>query len=227
MLVIFDCDGVLVDTETIGAQVLCDCLAPLGVNVSVSEVFALFRGKSIAVCAQQVAALIADNEPYCSWPEAEREDFATDFWARVQVETLRAFEKGVEPIAGVQALLQHLQKKQIPFCVASNGKHEKMQLSLGMSGLAEFFPTNRFSATDVSEGKPAPDLFLLAAKTMGAAPSECVVVEDSPSGARAARLAGMKLYGYCPAETDKRTREQLLVEGASLIGHMHELQQKL
>lgn len=227
MLVIFDCDGVLVETETIGAEVLRDCLAPLGVHVNVSEVFALFRGKSIAVCAQQVAALIADNEPYCSWPETEREDFAVDFWSRVQMETLRAFENGVEPIPGVEALLQHLQQRQIQFCVASNGKHEKMQLSLGQSGLAKYFPKFRFSATDVTEGKPAPDLFLLAAKSMGFAPSQCVVIEDSPSGARAARLAGMKLYGYCPEGTDKRTREQMSAEGATLFAHMHELQQKL
>ncbi|WP_020208321.1 HAD family hydrolase [Gilvimarinus chinensis] len=227
MLVIFDCDGVLVETETIGAQVLCDCLAPLGVHVSVKEVFALFRGKSISVCVQQVAALIADIEPYCSWPEVEREDFAVDFWSKVQIETLRAFENGVAPIPEVESLLQYLQNAHIPFCVASNGKHEKMQLSLGQAGLAKYFPQYRFSATDVAEGKPAPDLFLLAAKTMGVAPSECVVIEDSPSGARAARLAGMKLYGYCPEQTDKHTREQLLAEGATLISRMHELQHKL
>ena len=227
MLVIFDCDGVLVETETLGAEVLRDCLAPLGVQVNVAEVFALFRGKSIAVCAEQVAALIADNEPYCSWPEAERLDFAEQFWARVQDETLRAFERGVEPIPGIKQVLKHLQNKGTEFCVASNGRHEKMQLSLTQSGLIEFFPRHRFSATDVSEGKPAPDLFLLAANTLGYTPGECVVVEDSPSGARAARLAGMQLFAYCPPETDSRTRQALAREGAELIGQMHELCDKI
>ncbi|MDO3381943.1 HAD family hydrolase [Gilvimarinus algae] len=227
MLVIFDCDGVLVDTETVSARVLRDCLKPLGVHITISEVFALFRGKSIAVCADQVAALLADSEPYCSWPVNERDDFAREFWSKVQTETLRAFEAGVEPIDGVKALLQSLRERNIAFCVASNGRHEKMRLSLTQAGLIDYFPSHRFSATDVAEGKPAPDLFLYAAQKMKVLPADCVVIEDSPSGARAARLAGMKLFGYCPpddtGQVDRRTQKLLEQEGAQLFRHMDEL----
>lgn len=227
MLVIFDCDGVLVDTETVSAKVLRDCLQPLGIAVSVAEVLTLFRGKSIAVCAEQVAALLADSEPYQSWPVLEREAFAKEFWAKVQQETLVAFESGVAPIAGVRDVLQSLREQGVAFCVASNGRHEKMQVTLTHTALADYFPpANRFSATDVAQGKPAPDLFLYAASKMGARPSECIVVEDSPSGARAARLAGMSLLGYCPAEPllpRAGTDDLMRAEGAKLFRHMDEL----
>ena len=227
MLVIFDCDGVLVDTETVSAEVLRDCLQPLGININVAEVLSLFRGKSIAVCAEQVAALLADSEPYQSWPVAEREAFAEEFWGKVQQETLVAFESGVKPIAGIRQVLDWLTSQGIAFCVASNGRHEKMQMTLGSTGLLDYFPrANRFSATDVDQGKPAPDLFLHAARAMGAKPSEAVVVEDSPSGARAARLAGMSLLGYCPYEpllARDNTDALMLAEGARLFRQMGEL----
>ncbi|WP_049723837.1 HAD family hydrolase [Gilvimarinus polysaccharolyticus] len=227
MLVIFDCDGVLVETETIQAQVLCDCLQPLGINITVAEVLMLFRGKPIAVCAEQVAALLADSEPYQSWPESERNAFASDFWVKVQQETLVAFSAGVQPIAGVRNVLESLTRRGIAFCVASNGRHEKMQNTLTHTGLAEFFPqANRFSATDVDYGKPAPDLFLYAANKMGVKPGDCSVIEDSPSGARAARLAGMSLLGYCPHDPmlpNAHVDDLMRAEGARVFRHMDEL----
>jgi|SRR5690554_2451982 len=227
MLVIFDCDGVLVETEAIQAEVLRDCLLPLGISVSVAEVLMLFRGKSIAVCGEQVSALLADSEPYQSWPEAERDAFAHEFWDKVQQETLAAFEANVQPIEGVRDVLQALKAKGIAFCVASNGRHDKMQMTLTRTGLADLLPKeNRFSATEVAQGKPAPDLFLHAASKMGVKPNQCTVVEDSPSGARAARLAGMALLGFCPDEPllpRANTEQLLLAEGATVFHHMDEL----
>ncbi|WP_041522786.1 HAD family hydrolase [Gilvimarinus agarilyticus] len=231
MLVIFDCDGVLVDTETVSAEVLRNCLQPLGIDISVAEVFGLFRGKSIAVCAEQVAALLADSEPYQSWPAPERDAFAAEFWGKVQQETLVAFEAGVKPITGIREVLDWLTSQGIAFCVASNGRHEKMQMTLGSTGLLDYFPqSNRFSATDVDQGKPAPDLFLHAARTMGVKASAAVVIEDSPSGARAARLAGMSLLGYCPHDpllTRDNTDALMLAEGARVFRQMRELPELL
>lgn len=227
MLVIFDCDGVLVDTETVHAHVLRQCLRALEIEADVAEVLTHFRGKSVAACARQVAALLANNAPYQHWPAQQREAFAATFWQTVHRETLAAFAAGVAPIAGVYAVLQALRNRGVAFCVASNGTHDKMQMTLTHAGLAQFFPpSRRFSATDVAQGKPAPDVFLYAAAKMEASPTECVVVEDSPSGGRAARLAGMTLLGYCPPEpgaSSAATAPAMKAEGAQVFGHMDEL----
>lgn len=222
-LVMFDCDGVLVDTETVSAKVLRDCLSPLGVEMSVAEVLALFRGKSIAACAQLVTGLLFESEPYKSWPNSELESFSVEFWRDVQAETLLAFEQGVEAIAGVKDLLQALQERGLPFCVASNGRHEKMQMSLTLSGLVDFFPRERrFSATDVAQGKPAPDLFLHAARSLGFKAGECCVVEDSSSGVEAAKRAGMQVFGYHPAAPDEVSRKMQAL-GAIMVSDMDEV----
>jgi HAD superfamily hydrolase (TIGR01509 family) len=227
MLVIFDCDGVLVDTEGVHAQVLRQCLHTLAIEANIAEVLMLFRGKSIAACINQVAALLADNAPYKDWQPQEREAFAATFWQTVQRETLVAFAAGVAPITGVRAVLQELRSRGVAFCVASNGSHDKMQMTLTHTALAEFFPhSRRFSATDVAQGKPAPDVFLYAAQKMGVQPAECVVIEDSPSGGRAARLAGMTLLGYCPPQPHAphaATASAMQAEGARVFEHMDEL----
>ncbi|MDO3386113.1 HAD family phosphatase [Gilvimarinus sp. SDUM040013] len=223
-MVIFDCDGVLVDTETLSANVLRGCLTPLGVEMSVADVLALFCGKSISVCAEQVSNLLREMEPYKSWSKARLESFTADFWCRVQQETLLAFDSGVKPIAGIKPLLDALKLKQIPFCVASNGRHEKMQLSLTQAELIEFFPReNRFSATDVAVGKPAPDLFLLAARTKGVDVRECVVVEDSPSGVEAAVRAGIRVLGYNSHDPHSATACSMRQLGATMITSMDEV----
>lgn len=227
-MVIFDCDGVLVDTEIINARVLSGCLAPLGVSLTVPEVLALFRGKPIAKCAEQVACLLLESEPYKSWPPAELASFSEDFWRHIQKETLKAFDAGVKPIEGVRELVQHLQDSQIPFCVASNGRHEKMEKSLTQAGLIQFFPRSvRFSATDVAEGKPAPDLFLLAARTLGQSPEDCLVVEDSVSGVEAARRAGMRVLGFCPEDPAGQTAGAMRQQGALIICDMSEVLSQL
>ncbi|MBU2886118.1 HAD family phosphatase [Gilvimarinus agarilyticus] len=227
-MVIFDCDGVLVDTETLHAKVLSACLASIDVCLSYDEVLVMFRGKSIATCQELVASLLIAHEPYKRWPQPKLDSFASDFWGRVHRETLQAFNDGVQPVAGVCELLQQLQLKKVPYCVASNGRHEKMQLSLTQAGLISFFPRSvRFSATEVERGKPEPDLFLLAARTLGYSINHCLVVEDSPSGAEAARRAGMPVLGYCPAGTTEDLAKQMRQQGAVIIRHMSEVLSKV
>src|SRR5690606_37851719 len=114
------------------------------------------------------------------------------------------------------------QRLGVPFVVASNGKHEKMRKTLGMTGLLPLFEGRLFSATDVAMGKPAPDLFLLAAERMGIDPGQCVVVEDSSSGASAACAAGMALVGYCPGD-DPETDAAMRSAGGHIIRHMDAL----
>lgn len=218
MLIIFDCDGVLVETEALGVQVLHDCLQERGIHVPVDGLLDDFRGKSIAACVSQVKAIfIAANH---SAEDMEKE--ASDFWAYVQVRTLDFFDRGVESIPGVTQVLQRLQQAGINFVVASNGKHEKMRKTLGNTGLLPFFTGRMFSATDVAAGKPAPDLFLYAAQSMGVEPERCIVIEDSPPGARAAHAAGMKLVGYCPWK-DPDIDAAMHSAKAYIIRHMDDL----
>ena len=222
MLVIFDCDGVLVDTETLGAEVLQKCLQQQGISLSVAHIFDSFRGKSIAECGRQVADLLRNIEPYSALSEAALKNYAENFWQDVQAATLEAFEKGVQPIAGIDRVIGWLQQHDVPFVVASNGRHEKMQASLGATGLLSAFSERMFSATDVSEGKPAPDLFLLAAASQQVAPAKCIVIEDSFSGAKAARAAGMPLIAYC-ADASVAVEQAMVAEGGRVIHAMDEL----
>lgn len=218
MLVIFDCDGVLVETEKLSAGVLQSCLRERGIHMSSEAILRDFRGKAIATCVAQVKTLLAAN----ALEAADQTREAEDFWRRVQARTLEAFDSGVEQVPGVEAVLQRLQTAGVAFVVASNGKHEKMRKTLGVTGLLPLFEGRMFSATDVAAGKPAPDLFLLAAARMGVSPGDCVVVEDSPVGARAARAAGMSLVGYCPLH-DPETEVTMREQGARIIRHMDAL----
>jgi HAD superfamily hydrolase (TIGR01509 family) len=185
-LIIFDCDGVLVDSERISHIVLQEMLAERGVRISFEEAVAKFMGTSMQRCLELVEAMI----------KVPPEEFLPHFRAR----TYAAFAAHLEPVAGVPSLLATL---TTPFCVASNGPHEKMTLTLGCTGLIGHFADRMFSADDVTNPKPAPDLFLHAAAQMSVNPAACVVVEDSPTGVRAARAAGMLVLGYAgmtPAE---------------------------
>jgi HAD superfamily hydrolase (TIGR01509 family) len=188
-LVIFDCDGVLVDSEPIANRVFAEALAELGLNVSVPEMYAEFVGRSMSYCMGLVEARLGHPAP---------EDFVT----RLQERTFAAFEaSGLKAIEGIFEALSHI---DIPMCVASSGEVEKMRFTLGMTGLLRCFEGRLFSATQVAHGKPAPDIYLFAADQMGVQPNRCVVIEDSPAGAEAGLAAGMIVFGYCahtPAES--------------------------
>ena len=183
-LVIFDCDGVLVDSEPIGNRVLAACLADAGVAMSIGEVEAAFRGLSMT-------SVVA-------WLARERGvRLEGDFLLGYQARLFTALRHGVAAMPGAAAALRAL---GIARCVASSGEPEKMRLSLGLSGLLPAFGGHLFSAMQVARGKPAPDLFLFAAERMGTPPPRCVVIEDSAAGVEAACAAGMTAYGYAPDE---------------------------
>ena len=181
MLVIFDCDGVLVDSEPLSNAALAEALAAIGLELSVEQTTAEFKGRSWASCEQRIAELLGRPAP----AELQR-----DYEARRDA----AFRRALRPVPGIEDALDALDGTAT--CVASSGSHEKMRLTLGLTGLLGRFEGRIFSATDVPDGKPAPDLFLHAAAEMGFAPAGCVVVEDSEVGVAAARAAGMRVLGF-------------------------------
>jgi HAD superfamily hydrolase (TIGR01509 family) len=179
-LVIFDCDGVLVDTERIAVRIDVIVLAELGWPMTEAEVVERFMGRSDEEMTADIEAHLGHRLP-ASWEEPFRHLYR------------QAFEAELEPVAGVVEALDAI---AIPTCVASSGTHEKMRFTLGLTGLYERFAGRIFSVSDVARGKPAPDLFLHAADRMGVPPARCAVVEDSRYGVEAARAAGMRAFGY-------------------------------
>ncbi|MFG2603097.1 HAD family hydrolase [Streptomyces sp. NPDC048514] len=187
-LVIFDCDGVLVESERIAARVQVALGAELGWPLTEDEVVDRFIGRSHAAIRDQVTAQLG-------------EDTAATWSERFEQLHREAVDAELSPVEGLPEALDAL---TLPTCVASSGSHDKMRHTLGRTGLYERFAGRIFSATEVSHGKPAPDLFLHAARQMGVDPAACVVIEDSQPGVRAARAAGMRSFGYAggltPAE---------------------------
>ncbi len=196
-LVIFDCDGVLVDSERITSRIFGALLAELGLHYTLEQMFETFVGNSMARVIEIVTARLGHA------PSA-------DLVPRYHAQSFVALANELQPVDGVVALLDALDATGVPYCVASNGEHAKMRTTLGATGLLTRFEGRRFSSEDVAHPKPAPDLFLHAAERMGAAPSRCVVVEDSPLGVRGACSAGMTVVGY----TDLIPAERLRAEGA-------------
>lgn len=182
MLVIFDCDGVLVDSEPVANRILARHLRNRGLAFTDQRVQQEFRGRSAAGC-------IAHMHQWMSAADAEA------CWQALQAETLQALAD-VSPVPGVLELLALLDQKHQPFCVASSGGHEKMAVTLSATGIRQRFNPNCYSVTEVAAAKPAPDVFLHAADKMGFAPSECVVVEDSYTGVAAGVAAGMPVFWY-------------------------------
>ena len=178
VLVIFDCDGVLVDSEPLSNRALSEALTACGHPIDVEETTATFMGRSLLSCEAIM------RERFGALP-----DYLADYERRLRA----AFEAHLRPVPGV---IEALGAIDATTCVASSGPHEKMRLSLGLVGLYDRFEGRIFSASEVRKGKPAPDLFLHAARRMGFAPADCVVVEDSPPGVEAARAAGMRVLGY-------------------------------
>lgn len=179
-LVIFDCDGVLVDTERIAVRIDVIVLAELGWPMTEAEVVERFMGRSDEEMTAEIEAHLGRRLP-ASWEAPFRHLYR------------QAFEAELEPVAGVVEALDAI---AIPTCVASSGTHEKIRFTLGLTGLYERFAGRIFSVGDVARGKPAPDLFLHAAGRMGVPPAQCAVVEDSRYGVEAARAAGMRAFGY-------------------------------
>jgi HAD superfamily hydrolase (TIGR01509 family) len=180
-LVIFDCDGVLVDSEPIANRVFAQMLGELGVQTSLEDMYANFVGHPMSYCMQLVEQRLGRAPP-------------ADFEARLQERTFSAFK--AERLQAMPGIVEALNQISIPTCVASSGEIHKMRFTLGITGLLPRFEGRLFSVTQVQRGKPAPDIYLFAAKTMNVSPARCVVVEDSPIGAQAGLRAGMTVLGF-------------------------------
>jgi HAD superfamily hydrolase (TIGR01509 family) len=202
-LVIFDCDGVLVDSDRIALRIQAERISALGLPTTYEDCVRDFLGIGMTATLRIVSERLDRPLP---------EGWAEGLDAAVR----EAFRRELRPVAGIEAALDQIEP---PTCVASSGSQEKMRLTLGLTGLRDRFVGRIFSADEVERGKPAPDLFLYAAERMGAAPEDCIVVEDSPFGAAAARAAGVRALGYAP-EGDG---EALAAEGATVFRSMAEL----
>jgi HAD superfamily hydrolase (TIGR01509 family) len=182
-LVIFDCDGVLIDSEALACRVDSECLAEIGIDLSAEAIAARYIGISTPDMLKDIARTAGRDLP-------------PDLPALMRRRIREAFETRLVAIDGIADVLAGL---AVPVCVASGSKPDRLEHSLGLVGLWQHFAPNVFSATQVSRGKPAPDLFLLAAREMSVPPSGCVVIEDSPFGVQAAVSAGMNPLGFTGA----------------------------
>jgi HAD superfamily hydrolase (TIGR01509 family) len=179
-LVIFDCDGVLVDSERLAVRVEADYLAELGWPLTEAEIVERFMGRTTEFMDEAIEAQLGSRLP-------------TDWKGQFQRRYLEAFAADLAPVDGITEALDQI---AVPTCVASSGSHDKLRFTLGHTGLYERFEGRIFSGDEVASGKPAPDLFLHAAARMGADPARCAVVEDTRWGVLAARAAGMRTFGY-------------------------------
>ena len=205
-LVVFDCDGVLVDSEPIANRVMAEAVTALGWPLSAADCIARFKGHHLDTVIAAVEGRLGRPVP-------------DDWVPNLRAATGAAFERELQPIPGVVEALDAVAESGLAYCVASQGPPEKMAVSLDVTGLRSRFEGRIFSAYQVERGKPHPDLFLFAAKTMGCAPRACMVIEDSPLGVTAAKAAGMNVLGFAP-EGDGA---DLAAAGARLFRDMAEL----
>ncbi|WP_439642717.1 HAD family hydrolase [Gemmatimonas sp.] len=205
--VIFDCDGVLVDSERITSRVWAGLLSGVGLPTTTEESLATYLGNSMPRCIEIVTEKLGRTPP---------DDLLPSFFAAVQV----ALEQEVMPVTGVVEVLDALDAAGIPHGVASNGEYEKMRTTLGTTGLLARLDGRYYSAVDVARPKPAPDLFLHVAKQLGLTPARTIVIEDSPLGVLGAYTAGMTVIGYAELVSPER----LMAAGADHTIHdMREL----
>ena len=186
--IIFDCDGTLVDSEQLGNEVLAKMVTAAGLRLTGLEAMERFRGMKLADCLHEIEQQLGHALPV---------SFVPDFRER----TARAFTEQLKPIAGAVELVGSL---TMPFCVASSGPREKIELSLLLTGLLPFFTDRIFSSYEVGSWKPDPGLFLHAAKALRVEPSSCIVVEDSLPGIIAGLSAGMSVVAFQPHRIDSR-----------------------
>jgi HAD superfamily hydrolase (TIGR01509 family) len=203
-LVIFDCDGVLVDSERLAVTIDAKVLAHIGWPLTESEVIERFVGRSEDYMVAEIERHLGRPLPN-AW-EAEFKPMYRE-----------TFERSLAPVDGI---VQALDAIPVATCVASSGSHEKIRHSLGIVGLFGRFEGRIFSASDVANGKPAPDLFLHAAASIGVPPAHCAVIEDSRIGVEAARAAGMRAFGFAGSVT---AADRLSGAGTVVFDAMREL----
>ena len=190
-LVIFDCDGVLVDSELITNRVFAQMLNELGIAISLEDMFERFVGRSMPQCLEILTKLLGRPVP---------QHFVEEYQTR-SATALKSELKAVPDIEMVLAAMR------VPYCVASSGTHEKMHTTLGITGLLPHFRGKMYSVTEVAQSKPFPDVFLHAARQHGVMPADCAVIEDTPTGVRAGVAAGMTVFGYCGLTPKQRLIE--------------------
>lgn len=204
-LIIFDCDGVLVDTETLTAKVYVKMAAELGAVFTLDEVMRRFKGGTMAETVAALEEKIGRPTP-------------TDFVSCFRAHIADVYKSELRAIDGIAAVLEQL---NCPFCVASSGPAEKIRLTLGITGLLGHFEGRIFSCYDIQKWKPDPSIFLHAASRFGIHPTECAVIEDSLPGVKAGIAAGMKVFAFCGMDNEEEKAFEKL--GAEVFHGMHEL----
>ncbi len=206
-LVVFDCDGVLVDTERLAVGIEARALSELGWPHTPEEMVARFMGKTSEAMLAEVESVIGSE--------------ATRFFdERTTAEVHELFGRELIAVPGAVDVVETLTREGVSTCVASSGSHQKMRTTLGITGLFDLFDGRIFSASEVAHGKPAPDLFLHACAKMGGRPESTVVIEDSVYGVRAAVSAGMTVYGFAGGLSPAEALEEA---GAVVFHEMTEL----
>lgn len=203
---IFDCDGVLIDSEHLASRVESELTRDLGLHLSADEAHTLFLGKTVDGVLDTIAQRTG-TRPGAAWVYN---------WAFA---TAHAFHRELAVVEQLRDALEQLSKRGHPMAVASQSPLARVRFSLDVTGLARLFGAHVYVTSMVARPKPAPDVYLLAAERLGAVPGDCVVIEDSPAGAAAALAAGMRAIGYAPAET----HAAMVASGATVIRSMAEL----
>lgn len=200
-LVIFDCDGVLVDSEIIVNRVFAETLTEAGFAITYEEVTHKFVGLSFASCLEIIEQRNGRPVP-ADWLKICRE------------REIAALKQELQATAGIVDVLKEL---SLPKCVASNSSPRHIELVLGLTGLLDYFDGKLYSCHHVDRPKPFPDVYLYAASQMGYAPENCVVIEDSVAGVKAGSAAGMRVLGYVPSDRPSSHHGLLLAAGAKLV----------
>jgi HAD superfamily hydrolase (TIGR01509 family) len=204
--IIWDCDGVLIDSEVLACSVSADFYSRAGYPLTASEYFRRFAGQSVA----QIAAAIRQ--------ETGRDLASAIDWTDKEAVREALFEAELRAVAGIVELLADLQTRRLPMAIASGSSLRRLQHSLGVAGLWDTFAPHVYSSEQVARGKPAPDVFLLAADKLGVAADRCLVVEDSHHGAQAGKAAGMTVYGFAGAShCTPETADILRLAGADAV----------
>lgn len=186
--VIFDCDGVLVDSEPISNRVIVEMAKELGADIDMDYAMSHFKGNAFKNCQTQITKLIDDEMP-------------NDFESQYRQRSYAAFKNEIKAIPYIKEVLESI---DVPFCVASSGPVEKIRLNLHSTGLLSYFEGRIFSCHTINKWKPDPEIFLWSSKSMGFSPNECLVIEDSDIGITAAKKGGFPVYAYCPNPSDDK-----------------------
>jgi HAD superfamily hydrolase (TIGR01509 family) len=203
---IFDCDGVLVDSEMLSSRVEAGLSQELGVPLSVDEAHALFLGQTVEGVVDKFSELVGRG-------------LSAGFVYNWAFATAHEFMRQLQPVTGIHEAIAGFRERGLRMAVASQSPLARVKLSLAVAGFGETFGDHLYVTSMVARPKPAPDIYLFAAERLDAAPADCIVIEDSPAGAAAALAAGFQAIGYAPAETF----DAMSASGAHVIRSMAEL----